>query len=156
MSSVLILLTLGTLLWATAEKFVHEMIPGSPHRLSPWGLLTLVCAALLSVFSLLFHDYRTDHFVSGGIVCLFTGLLHAVPAAVISYLLLVRGFAVNPVSAGLAAGVLAGLAGATMLELHCINFQMLHVITWHTAVVPISGFAGAAVGWLRARRSRDA
>jgi hypothetical protein len=50
------------------------------------------------------------------------------------------------------AGTLAGLAGVTMLELHCPNFEALHVMLWHTAVVPASGAAGALLGWLRNRR----
>lgn len=150
---VLIPLTLGILVWLTGEEFVAEMIPGSRHRVSPGALLAIVSAALLGVFALLFHDYRTEHFVSAGIVCLLTGLLHALPAAFISYLLLVRGFAVNPVSAGLVGGTLAGLAGVTMLELHCSNFEALHVLVWHTAVVPLSGLAGASVGWVLRRRS---
>ena len=87
-------------------------------------------------------------------VCLTAGLLHAVPAALASWLLLRRGFAVNPVAAGLVAGTLAGLAGVTMLELHCANFQALHVMLWHTAVIPVSGAVGALVG--RLWRSRTA
>jgi hypothetical protein len=144
----LILLTLGILAWVAGEEFVGELIPASRHRLSPGALPAVVSAVLVSVFALLFHDYRTDHFVSAGIVCLSTGLLHALPAALFSYILLMRGFAVNPVSAGLVGGALAGLAGVTMLELHCGNFQALHVLFWHTAVVPVSGIAGAVVGWL--------
>jgi hypothetical protein len=66
---------------------------------------------------------------------------------VVSWWLLRRGFAVNSVAAGLAGGTLAGLAGVTMLELHCANFQALHVLLWHTAVVPVSGAAGALVVW---------
>ena len=129
------------------------MIPGSRHRLSSGALLAIVSAALLGVFALLFRDYRTEHFFSAGIVCLLTGLLHALPAAFVSYLLLLRGFAVNPVSAGLVGGALAGLAGVTMLELHCSNFQALHVLFWHTAVVPVSAVAGAALGWALHNRS---
>jgi hypothetical protein len=102
---------------------------------------------LAGVFALLFRDYRTDHFVSAGIVCLLTGLLHAVPAALLSWLVLRRGFAVNSASAGLAAGTLAGLAGVGMLELHCANFQATHILVWHTAVIPVSGAAGALVAW---------
>ncbi len=103
--------------------------------------------ALLAVFAVLFHDYRTDHFVSQGIVCLTAGLLHAIPAGLASWLLLRRGFAVNSVAAGLVAGTLAGLAGVTMLELHCANFEALHVMLWHTAVMPVSAAAGALLGW---------
>ena len=107
----------------------------------------IVGAALLGVFALVFRDYRTDHFISAGIACLLTGLLLAIPAALLSWLLLARGFAVNPVAAGLAGGALAGLCGVTMLELHCANFQALHVLVWHTAVVPLSAALGALVAW---------
>lgn len=130
-----------------ATAFVHEMIPGSLRRVSPGALLGFGCAALLALFALLFRDHRVDHFFSIGIVCLVTGFVHAVPAALLAWLLLRRCFAVNSVSAGLAAGTLGGLAGVGVLELHCPNFQAAHVLVWHTAVVPLSGAAGALVAW---------
>jgi hypothetical protein len=51
------------------------------------------------------------------------------------------------VSAGLAVGSLAGLAGPAVLELHCANFEALHVLVWHTLVVPVSAGFGALIGW---------
>jgi hypothetical protein len=108
--------------------------------------------ALLGVFALLFRDYQVSHFVSVGMKCLITGTIHAIPAGLLSWLLLRRGFAVNSVSAGLAAGALAGLAGVGVLELHCVNFQAAHVLVWHTAVVPLSAALGALMAWaLRVR-----
>ena len=147
--------TLGILALALATGFVREMIPGSARRLTSGARLGIGCAALLVVFALLFRDYRTDHFLSAGVVCLVAGVLHAIPAGLLSWLLLRRGFAVNFVSAGLVAGTLAGLAGVTMLELHCANLQALHILLWHTAVVPTSGAVGALVAWaLRLRVAR--
>lgn len=108
--------------------------------------------ALLGVFALLFRDYRSDHFFSAGIACLLAGLLVAIPAAILSWSLLRRGFAVNPVAAGLVRGALAGGSGVTMLELHCGNFQTLHVLVWPTVVAPVSAAAGALVGWALRRR----
>jgi hypothetical protein len=143
----LIFPALGILACLTGNAFVHEMVPASRRHVSSGALLGLVSVVLLGVFALLFRDYRTDHFVSVGIVCLITGLLHAIPAALLSWLLLRRGFALNTVSAGLAAGTLGGLAGVGVLELHCPNFQAAHILVWHTAVVPLSGVAGALVGW---------
>ena len=110
-------------------------------------MLTGVSMALLGVFAYVFRYYHTDHFIAAGIACLLTGLLMAIPAAMLSWLLLRRGFAVNFLAAGLAGGTLAGLCGVTMLELHCANFQALHVLVWHTAVVPASAAAGALTGW---------
>lgn len=143
----LIFPVLGILIWLGATAFVSEMIPGSRRRVAPGFLVGACSLVMLAVFAILFRDYRTDHFVSQGVVCLTAGLLHAIPAALASWFLLRRGFAVSPVAAGLVVGTLAGLAGVTMLELHCANFQALHVMLWHTAVVPVSGAAGALLAW---------
>ncbi|HXK04781.1 MAG TPA: NrsF family protein, partial [Verrucomicrobiae bacterium] len=70
---------------------------------------------------------------------------HGLAAGLAGWLVLRRGFAVNPMAAGLAAGTLASLAGVGMLELHCPNLEALHVLVWHTAVVPVSAFAGAVL-----------
>ena len=148
----LIFPALAILAWVAATEFVSEMIPGSRRRMTSGALLGIGSLALLGLFAVLFRDYRTDHFVTAGIVCLMTGLLHAVPTGLVSWWLLRRGFAVNSVAAGLAGGTLAGLAGVTMLELHCANFQALHVLLWHTAVVPVSGAVGALLA--RALRFR--
>jgi hypothetical protein len=130
------------------------MIPASRLRISPGALPVLSSVALLALLACLFRDYHTDHFFSAGIACLLTGLLHAIPAGLLSWLMLRGGFAVNPASAGLVAGTLGSLAGVGMLELHCPNFQATHILLWHTAVVPLGGALGAMLGHklhLRAR-----
>jgi hypothetical protein len=142
---------LGILIWLAAIACVSEMVPGSRHRVAPGSLLGAGCLALLAVFAVLFRDYRTHNFVSQGVVCLIAGLLHAIPAALASWLVLRRGFAVNSVAAGMVVGTLAALAGVSMLELHCANFEALHVMLWHTAVTPVSAAAGAWLAWLLSR-----
>ncbi len=137
---------LGLLACLAAVSFVHQMIPASRLRVSPGALLTFSTVVLLAVFAPLFRDYQTDHFFSAGIACLLTGLLHAIPTGLLSWLMLRRGFAVNPASAGLVAGTLGGLAGVGMLELHCPNFQAAHILAWHTAVLPVSAALGALLG----------
>ena len=144
---MLIFSTLGILVWVAGKEFVSQLIPGSRQFLVGLPFWPLSVSALLGVFALVFRDYRTEHFLSAGIACLLTGVLLAIPAAFLSWLLLRRGFAVNSIAAGLVGGALAGLCGVTMLELHCANFQALHVLVWHTAVVPVSAAAGALVGW---------
>jgi hypothetical protein len=131
-----------------AVSFVHQMIPASRLRVSPGALLGLICVTLVAVFADLFRDYHVDHFVSIGIACLAAGVVYAIPAGLLSWLLLRRGFALNPVSAGLVAGMLAGLAGVGMLELHCPNFETAHLLVWHTGVVPLSAALGALLGWV--------
>jgi hypothetical protein len=134
---------LAILIVAAAARYVAETIPGSPRRLAPAILPAATTALLLAIFALLFHDYHTTRFIPQGLTCLNAGLLHAIPASLAAWLLLRRGFAVNPRAAGLAIGTLAGLAGVAMLELHCANFEAPHLLVWHTAVVPLSAVAGA-------------
>ena len=144
----LIFFTLGILVWLAATGFVNEMIPGRRRCVAPGTLLGVASVALIAVFAVVFRDYRTERFVSLGMACLIAGLLHAIPTGLASWWLLRRGFAVDSVAAGLAGGILAGLAGVTMLELHCANFEALHVMLWHTAVIPVSGAAGALLAWV--------
>ena len=148
---VLIFSTLAILVWLAGEEFTSELIPGSRHRMTPGVLLGIGCLALTAVFAFIFRDYHIEHFVSAGFTCLFTGVLHAIPASILSWLVLRRGFAVNAISAGLAGGALAGLTGVTLLELHCANFQAFHILVWHTAVVPVTAALGAAVPWMLQR-----
>jgi len=151
----LIFSTLGVLAWVAGTEFVNEMIPGSRRRISAGRLLGLGSVLLVVVFALLFHDYHTEHFLSAGLVCLATGVLHAIPAGLLSWLVLRRGFPVNSVSAGVVAGTLAGLAGVGLLELHCPNFQAMHILVWHTAVLVVSATVGALVGRVGRSRGRE-
>ena len=74
-------------------------IPVRDRRFAPMSARACSSLTPLGLFALLFRDYRTDHFVSAGLVCLGTGVLHAVPAGVLGWWLLRRGFAVDSVAA---------------------------------------------------------
>jgi len=152
--SIPIFSTLGILNWVAAMELVRQLIPGSRRHFGAGGLLITANGSLLGIFALVFHDYNTQRFFGAGITCLLTGVLVAFPTSIFSWLVLRRGFAVKPVSAGLAAGTLAGLCGVTMLELHCPNLEALHVLVWHTAVVPAAAAAGTVVAWALSNRSR--
>jgi hypothetical protein len=138
-----ILPALGIFAWIAASASVAAMTPGGARRISaPW-ILTIGILALLTVFAVSFHDYHVDRFVPQGLVCLTAGILHAIPTGAATWWVLRRGFAVDPFAAGLVTGTLASLAGVAMLELHCANLQALHILVWHTAVVPTSALIGA-------------
>jgi hypothetical protein len=151
---VAILSILALLAGICARELVSHWIPGSRHFLAPGWLVALVSATLLFTFALLFDDYHATRFVSGGVICLSVGVLHAVPAAGVAAWLLRRGLAVEPVSAGAIAGTFGGLSGVTLLELHCPNLEAPHVLFWHVAVVPVSAALGALAGWASSARKR--
>jgi hypothetical protein len=139
--------------WLAALLSVAEMTPGGfrwknpilvrPVMTNPARLLLIIMAAWIAVDAILFQDYQMVSFVPDGIPCLRAGLVVAIPTGFASWLVLRRGFAVNATGSGLAAGTLAGLAGLSMLELHCANLHAMHVMVWHTAVIPLSAVMGA-------------
>lgn len=149
--------------WLAALLSVAETTPGGlrwknpeimdPVMRNPGMLLLAVMAIWLGMDAALFHDYELGAFVRQGMSCLRAGLAVAIPAGIGSWLVLRRGFAVNPPTAGIAAGTLAGLAGLTMLEIHCPNFRAPHVMVWHTAVIPVSALAGGSLVRIATRRS---
>ena len=138
------------LAWLAARASVREIIPGSLRRMGPGAILLACCAALAAAFAAVFSDYHVERFVPQGLTCLKAGLGVAAPAALLMWLALRRGYAVNPAAAAAAVGTAAGLAGVGMLELHCVNFEVLHVLVWHVAVAPVS--AGVVVLLARLRR----
>ena len=149
----LIFSVLATGIVLSGVACLGEAIPGSRRMVSPAILTAGICAGLVAVFLLVFRDYNTTRFVAQGIPCLRAGLIHAVPTAAAVWWVLRRGFAVNPAASGFARGTLAGLAGVLMLELHCPDFEVSHVIVWHTLVIPISAALAALAA--RTMRHRD-
>ena len=143
--------SLGVLMCVAASVGVAQMIPGSRRPIAPGTFVLGACVALAVLLGLIFHEDRTGRFVPQGLVCLGLGLGHALPAALLVWWALSRGFAVNSAAAGLAKGALAGMTGVALLELHCPNFEAAHVTVWHIAVIPISCAACALV----ARRRQE-
>lgn len=131
--------------WLAATACLREMIPAAGPRLGTIAL-ALSVAGFPVLFAWLFHDYSSRDLVKEGIPCLVAGLCVAIPTEVAIAWILHRGFVLRWSSAGLAAGVLSGLAGLAMLELHCANLKAIHVIIWHVAVVLVSGLLGLGCG----------
>lgn len=133
--------------WLAAAACVHEMIPAAGRSLGAIAL-ALASAGFPLLFALIFQNYSSRDLVKEGVPCLVAGLCVAVPTAVPIAWILRRGFVLRWSSAGLPAGVLSGLAGLAMLELHCANLKAIHVIIWHVAVVLCSGLLGFGAGWI--------
>jgi hypothetical protein len=131
----------------TAFTTARNMRPGL-RSLPGWAILPAAFIAIEGVFALLFHDRRLTGFVATGVPCLQAGVVCAIPAGVLIWLLVRRGFVVAPVSTGAAAGALAGCAGLGMLELHCSILMFPHIAVWHAGVLLLGVAAGALIGRL--------
>lgn len=150
-----VLSTLVILVFASASELVSAIVPGGRRRFSSGGLLVVAVLCLAVVLAASFRDYPTTNFIHAGLVCLAVGLVHAIAAGLLSWLVLRRGVAMDPISAGLVGGTLEGLAGIGMLELHCPNFQAAHVLVWHLGVLVMSAALGLLCGWTLTRRSAN-
>jgi hypothetical protein len=62
-----------------------------------------------------------------------------------------RGAILSPIMTGAATGLLAGLAGATALEIHCPNLDASHILVSHLGVAVLGAVAGLVVGWCQRR-----
>jgi hypothetical protein len=140
-----IFLSLAVLALLAAAAAASAMVPGSSRWFHPAAVPVAACLVMAGVFSFVFPDHHMGRFVHDGIVCLKAGILWAAPAAVGAWVILLRGFAVDRGAAGIALGTFAGLAGVAVLELHCPNFHLPHVIVWHLAVLPIAALVGQAL-----------
>jgi hypothetical protein len=136
---------LGVAACFAAIASAREMRPAGGRRIGGW-VLAIATAGMIVIFALLFQSYGMQDFVKQGVPCLVAGLLFAMAASAGILLILRRGYVLNMAAAGLAAGTLAGLAGLTVLELHCPNLRAIHVMVWHVAVVLLSGVAGYFIG----------
>lgn len=133
----------------------RTMRPASGFDGAPY-FLAVASVGFPALFGILFHGYDLGWFVPQGVPCLRAGLMVAVPTGLVISLVLRRGFVLSWTSAGVVSGVLSGIAGLGMLELHCPNLKAIHVMVWHVAVVTTSGILGYLAGNIadKVRRSR--
>ena len=131
---------------ALALSMARQMRPGSKYSVSPnllpAGVLLLVAVAMMAVF----HSREEKAFVSSGLWCLSSGLKYTIPGAVLTWLWLRRGAAQSPKLMGATTGGFAGLIGVTVLEVHCPNLNLYHILVWHLGVILLSALGGLVVG----------
>jgi hypothetical protein len=53
---------------------------------------------------------------------------------------------------GAATGLLAGLVGASVLEIHCPNLDAWHILLSHLGVAALCSMAGLTLGRLTVRK----
>ena len=131
---------------ALALSMARQRRPGSKYSVSPnllpAGVLLLVAVAMMAVF----YSREEKAFVSNGLRCLSSGLKYAIPGAILTLLWLRRGAAQSPKLMGATIGGFAGLIGVTVLEVHCPNLNLYHILVWHLGVLLLSALGGLALG----------
>jgi hypothetical protein len=151
-----ILSTLAVSTGLLVYSLVNQMAPGSRHRFSPALLAVGIAISVAMVMAVLFRVQQEENFWGNAWVCIRAGTLVGALAAVPFWLVLRRGAMLSPPMTGAAAGLLSGLAGTSMLEMHCPNLNALHILLSHLGVAILCALAGLAIGLtaeMRGRRS---
>jgi hypothetical protein len=153
-TAILSTLAIGTGL--VVYSLVNQMVPGSRHRIPPALLAVGITILVAMVIAVLFQVQQEENFWGNAWVCIRAGTLVGSLAAVPFWLVLRRGAILSPRMTGAAAGLLAGLAGTSMLEMHCPILDAWHILLSHLGVAILCALAGLAVGLtaeIRGKRS---
>jgi hypothetical protein len=144
--NVAVLGALGASVCLLAWSIAQQMGPGSRHHLPPAALPILVIVCLALVMASFFTVEDEDNFWTQGWVCLRSGALFGLLAAIPFWFLLSRGAILSPRLSGAATGLLAGLVGTTALDVHCPILDLEHILTWHLGVAILGAVVGFFVG----------
>jgi negative regulator of sigma F NrsF-like protein len=137
------------LAWSLSE----QIIPGSPCRIrrSQLPLTTVVCLTMVIIW--LFPFANETHFWRTSWACIRSGSSIAAGTAISLWLVLRRGAILSRPLTGVTAGLLAGLAGTTVLETSCPNTEAWHVLTAHLGVAILAAMAGFVIGSIAGTRA---
>jgi hypothetical protein len=136
-------------------SLLRQIVPGSRHRISPRLLPMGVVISLILVTSISFQFQHEANFWGRGWVCLGLGLPIAGLAALPLWMVLRRGAILYPAMTGAATGLIAGLVGTSVLEIHCPNLNGWHTMVWHLGVAVVCSIAGLGLGLRSEMRSRQ-
>ena len=134
-----------------ALSTIRQMTPAARHTQSAAAAGASVFALLIGAIALLFHPAHESAFVKMGLVCFRNGMVFAIPTALLTAVILRRGAGLSPALTGATTGGLAGLAGLAVLEIHCPNLNLFHILAWHVSVVLVCAAAGFVLGSVAVR-----
>jgi hypothetical protein len=137
------------------NSLIHQMVPGSLHRISPRLLPVAILISLMVAIAVLFQFQHDPDFWSRAWECLRAGTPIGFLAAVPFWLMLRRGAILSPTMTGAATGLLSGLVGTSVLEIHCPNLDAWHILVSHLGVAVLCSMAGLTLGRGAERRSAD-
>ena len=127
----------------TSATFTRETVRFAYGTLFKW----LVMIPLVLLMAMVFQYQPERDFWRNAWICVRLGTAIGSVATVPFWFLLRRGSILSPMFTGAALGALAGLAGTSVLELHCPNLHAWHILISHLGVAVLGGIAGLMAGW---------
>jgi hypothetical protein len=135
-----------------AFALATQMSPGSRQFAPPLVLTLAILLGLAVIFAALFPYHLERAFWLHTWLCLRAGLAAGALGSVLVWLILRRGAILDPRASGALAGLMGGLAGITILEIHCPNFNALHILIGHWGAALLFAGIGWIAGAIAARR----
>jgi hypothetical protein len=139
---------------ALSDSLARQMAPGDRHWMRPQFVPVAVITLILAVLAGWSEFKREPEFWVRGLICARAGVSVALLAALPLWLLLRRGVVLSGCTTGAAVGLLAGLAGTIVLELHCAIPYAAHILTWHAGIGVFGALIGAGIGFAAERAAR--
>jgi hypothetical protein len=130
------------LAWSLSE----QIMPGSRCRIPRRQLPFTAVVCLTIVIVCLFPFATETHFWRTSWACIRSGSSIAALTALPFWLIFRRGAILSKRLTGATAGLVAGLAGTTVLETSCPNMEAWHVLTAHLGVAILAAMAGFVIG----------
>ena len=147
--SALQLLGIGSVLFCGAAllswSLAWQMTPGSLHRVPARVAVVTLSAGFLAGIAILFPWHAPEAFLMRGWTCLKAGIMMAIPAGLLFWLLVRRGYAMASGMLGGTLGAIAGLLGVSVLQLTCDRQDAAHLMVWHGGVLIVCTCLGIVV-----------
>lgn len=144
LQSAAMLGALGASTVLLAHSLANQMVPGSRHTIPPRLLPVGIMAVLAIASAVLFQFQHETDFWRRTWWCIRTGTPIGALAVFPFWLMLRRGAILSPRMTGAATGLFAGLAGTSVLTIHCRNLDAWHILVAHLGVAILCALAGLA------------
>ena len=127
---------------ALGFSLVRQMRPAAKYTRTTCALSAVLFLFCYCIGGAEFFNQQETAFAQDSLVCFRAGMMFAIPTAFCLRIVLRRGAALSPALTGATAGGLAGLAGLAVLEIHCPNMNVYHIVVAHVSVVVVCVLAG--------------
>jgi hypothetical protein len=141
-----ILTTLAISTGFLASSAASQMVPGSRVGVSPKALFIGITISLTMATALLFQFQQQHDFWRSAWVCVRAATPIGGSADVLLWLVLRRGAVLSPSITGATTGLLGGLVGTAVLELHCTILNGWHILLSHFGVAILCALGGFVTG----------
>lgn len=145
-------LALGAVLLALSLAW--QITPGSLRRISARGAVNILVAGFMVGVVFLFPWHTPEAFLARGWPCLKVGLMMALPAGLLFWLVARRGAPLDMKALGGTLGAISGLLGVSVLQFHCNRQEAEHLLFWHGGVLLVSTVAGVLIASAASRQER--